>query len=89
MNNLFYILIAILFCACMEDVDKVNDDIIISMPQSHIEWPSLADSPWPMYRHDPQSTNRSQFQGPQTGIPEWILEIPLMYGPEKQFQVLL
>lgn len=35
--------------------------------QVNIEWPSLADSPWPMFLHDPQGTNRSHLSGPQLG----------------------
>ena len=40
--------------------------------QKEIPWPSLADSPWPMNHHDPQSTGRSQYAGPKEGIIEWI-----------------
>ena len=36
--------------------------------QEDIPWPSLADSPWPMNHHDPQSTGRSKFSGPRQGI---------------------
>ncbi len=36
--------------------------------QQPIDWPSLADSPWPMYRHDPQNTGRSEFPGAASGI---------------------
>ncbi|MCF8241899.1 MAG: hypothetical protein K9J16_10965 [Melioribacteraceae bacterium] len=32
--------------------------------QEDIPWPSLADSPWPMYRADPQSTGRSRIPIP-------------------------
>jgi len=39
--------------------------------QHPIEWPSLADSPWPMYAHDPQNTNRSQYSGPDQGEIAW------------------
>ncbi|MFC2083537.1 hypothetical protein ACFLS9_00620 [Bacteroidota bacterium] len=35
--------------------------------QEDIPWPSLADSPWPMNHHDPQSTGRSQYSGPLNG----------------------
>ncbi|MCF8357057.1 MAG: PQQ-binding-like beta-propeller repeat protein [Melioribacteraceae bacterium] len=35
--------------------------------QEDILWPSLADSPWPMNHHDPQSTGRSKFRGPISG----------------------
>lgn len=36
--------------------------------QEDIPWSSLADSPWPMNHHDPQSTGRSKFVGPSQGI---------------------
>jgi|WetSurMetagenome_2_1015567.scaffolds.fasta_scaffold129035_1 outer membrane protein assembly factor BamB len=39
--------------------------------QEDIPWPSLADSPWPMNHHDPQSTGRSAYLGPQTGNVLW------------------
>lgn len=32
--------------------------------QENIEWPSLADTPWPIYNHDVQNTNRSEYAGP-------------------------
>lgn len=35
--------------------------------QHQIDWPSLADAPWPMARHDPQGTGRSQYIGPTDG----------------------
>jgi outer membrane protein assembly factor BamB len=41
------------------------------MPQADIPWPSLANSPWPMYLHDPQHTGRSPNRGPQVGQLEW------------------
>jgi len=36
--------------------------------QEDIPWPSLADSPWPMYHGDPQSTGRSRYTGPTQGV---------------------
>jgi len=42
--------------------------------QFDIPWPSLADSPWPMNHHDPQSTGRSKYIGPQNGIVQWQFE---------------
>ncbi|MCF8357056.1 MAG: PQQ-binding-like beta-propeller repeat protein [Melioribacteraceae bacterium] len=39
--------------------------------QEDIPWPSLADSPWPMYRADPQNTGRSKGFGPQSGNVSW------------------
>ena len=40
-------------------------------PQADIPWPSLAKSPWPMHHHDPQSTGRSPYVGPQQGRVAW------------------
>ncbi|NOZ61910.1 MAG: PQQ-binding-like beta-propeller repeat protein [Calditrichaeota bacterium] len=36
-------------------------------PQQDIPWPSLADSPWPMFHHDPQGSGRSPYPGPTKG----------------------
>lgn len=38
------------------------------MAQEHPHWPSLANTPWPMYRHDPQLTGRGHLMGPTDGI---------------------
>ncbi|MBI9060278.1 MAG: PQQ-like beta-propeller repeat protein [Labilibaculum sp.] len=46
------------------DTTEVDPDMV---PQKNIEWSSLADTPWPIYHHDPQSTGRSEFLGPQSG----------------------
>jgi len=42
-------------------------DIPATMEQTPIDWPSLADTPWPMYMHDPQLTGRSPYEGPALG----------------------
>ncbi len=42
--------------------------------QEDIPWPSLADSPWPMRHSDPQSTGRSNSDGPMIGQVEWQIE---------------
>ncbi|MFC2085308.1 hypothetical protein ACFLS9_09640 [Bacteroidota bacterium] len=42
--------------------------------QEDIPWPSLADSPWPMFRGDPQNTGRSKGLGPLSGIIEWSID---------------
>ncbi|MCH7764644.1 MAG: hypothetical protein IIB95_13055 [Candidatus Marinimicrobia bacterium] len=60
--KIIIIFIIILLVGCSEDPpnenDDINDDINndtipITMPQEHIPWPSLADSPWPMYMRPP------------------------------------
>jgi len=45
-----------------------DDPIPETYPQENIAWPSLGDTPWPMHHHDPQSTGRSQYAGPQGGV---------------------
>lgn len=60
----------------------------VRCPQTQIPWPSLADSPWPMWRHDPQQTGRSQYTGPPAGqlvwaanpIRTWELETCIYFG---------
>ncbi|GAB4210119.1 MAG: hypothetical protein Fur0023_22450 [Bacteroidia bacterium] len=42
--------------------------------QEDIPWPSLADSPWPIYHHDPQFTGRSKYAGPISGNILWELD---------------
>ena len=51
--------------------------------QHHIQWPSLADSPWPVLRGDMQATGRSLYVGPRTNHVSWIKDMPLgvLYGP--------
>lgn len=67
--------------ACQEaDPKIINDPIVqdtipVSMTQEHIPWASLADSPWPMYSHDPQGTRRSRLNGPISGQYSWGLQL--------------
>jgi len=42
--------------------------------QEDIPWLSLADSPWAMYRADPQNTGRSKYAGPTLGIIEKTID---------------
>lgn len=46
--------------------------------QVDIPWPTLADSPWPMIKHDPQFTGRSLYKGPQSASVAWTVDMP--YG---------
>jgi len=43
----------------------------LTKQQNEISWPALANSPWPMFLHDPQHTGRSPYRGPQEGKVEW------------------
>jgi len=49
----------------------------IAQQQHHINWPSLADSPWPVLRGDMQATGRSKFVGPKTNNIIWRKDMPL------------
>ncbi|MEE1506983.1 MAG: PQQ-binding-like beta-propeller repeat protein [Candidatus Neomarinimicrobiota bacterium] len=77
---ILYIFIILLHYSCQNppatENNDDNDTIPNAMPQEHIPWPSLADSPWPMYKHDPQLTGRSSFSGPSEGVTDWV------YSPE-------
>jgi len=46
--------------------------------QVDVVWPTLANSPWPMVKHDPQFTGRSPYKGPQSATVIWFLD--LAYG---------
>lgn len=79
-GGVLMLLVLFSFIACPDspttENHENNDTIPQSMPQEHIPWPSLADSPWPMYKHDPQLTGRSPYSGPSEGIADWE------YSPE-------
>lgn len=67
--SIFFFLIT-LFCAGCKD-ESTSPEEKPEGCQQNIPWPSLADSPWPMYRADPQNTGRSKSSGVMTGIIEW------------------
>ncbi|RJP58374.1 MAG: hypothetical protein C4543_08415, partial [Ignavibacteriales bacterium] len=56
---------------------------LYSQTQERIEWPSLADSPWPVLRGDAQGTGRSEYVGPKTPNIVWTADMPygIIYGP--------
>ena len=51
--------------------------------QADINWPTLANSSWPMIHGDPQSTGRAKVRGPQTAHIVWGLSTPqgILSGP--------
>ena len=55
-------------------VDPGPNNNWVTKPQIDIPWPGLANSPWPMFLHDPQHTGRSPYRGPQEGKVEWAYE---------------
>ena len=77
-----------------EIVNKVNMRMLVfillfinsfvnAQDQNEIPWPTLADSPWPMMKHDPQATGRSSYVGPKTPNIVWTMDMPygLLSGP--------
>jgi len=61
------ILLTLFLSVCKTSTEPVPPEKKPPGYQEDIPWPSLADSPWPMYRHDPQSTGRSSYPGPSKG----------------------
>ncbi len=63
---------------CDSDADTLTccpDEIPVTMTQTHVNWPGLANTPWPMFMHDPQHTGRSQYSGPALGEVEWAFPL--------------
>lgn len=61
---------------CDSEADTLTccpDEIPVTMTQTHVNWPGLADTPWPMFMHDPQHSGRSQYSGPALGEIEWAI----------------
>ena len=73
-----------LFCVCAAGVlygcAEKNDQPLTpkSTPgqQTAVAWPGLADTPWPMNHHDPQSTGRSPLLGPASGAIALNVSLP-------------
>jgi len=60
------------YCHQRQTTEPLSEDD--RCQQIDITWPSLADSPWPMYHHDPQATGRSQYKGPRKGKVKWTFK---------------
>ncbi len=57
-----------LFSSCTNTETGPDDHTTQLGYQKDIDWPTLADSPWPIFQPDPQGTGRSRFSGPKCGI---------------------
>jgi hypothetical protein len=66
--TIVFIFISLLFPSCKDQTNPIPPDQSNPYAQKSIIWPSLKNSPWPMYRHDPQLTGRSAHSGPKKGI---------------------
>lgn len=83
---LLILISSLLFVKCDNPNGPINNEDIV--PQIDIPWPSLANTPWPMHHHDPQSTGRSKYLGPQLGVlakkvHAWISESGISIGYNK------
>ena len=83
----FIALVVVCFSNCQKSTEPIGNDKPPPGYQEDIHWPSLAESPWPMSRHDPQSTGRSKEIGPTFGVIDWSiepywLETGLSIGPD-------
>jgi hypothetical protein len=56
---------------------------IYAQKQVKVDWPSLANSPWPILRGDMQGTGRSEYIGPRTFNVKWVKDMPrgVIFGP--------
>jgi outer membrane protein assembly factor BamB len=75
----------LLFIFCQTDKSPTSMDIssdggqtgpetpveYVSNPQTHIDWPTLAQSPCPIANYNPQRVARSLYTGPQQGRVKW------------------
>jgi len=70
--NYVYLALLVFFCmSCKKSTEPIGNENPPPGYQQDIPWPSLADSPWPMSHHDPQSTGRSTINGPVTNTIYW------------------
>ncbi|MBK7378651.1 MAG: PQQ-like beta-propeller repeat protein [Ignavibacteriales bacterium] len=65
--SLSCVVFAVMLTSCEQNPTAPNEPPKPPGYQEDIYWPSLADSPWPMYRADPQNTGRSKSLGPILG----------------------
>lgn len=63
--------VSAVFFSCKKKDDIITPPVEPPNKQKNIYWPSLADSPWPMGHHDPQSTGRSSYVAAPTGNLAW------------------
>lgn len=62
----------VVFCLALSSCSLFdNNNQGITSKQEPIDWPSLADSPWPMHAHDPQHIGRSTLVGASQGVVAW------------------
>jgi len=69
---LFLSTLLFFFIACSEDGTGPKPKPVGY--QEDVSWPSLADTPWPIFHGDAQSTGRSPYAGPTEGVISAVLE---------------
>jgi hypothetical protein len=81
MNYIYFLSLALILIlsGCKKNATEPGGESPLGY-QYEIPWPSLADSPWPMNHHDPQSTGRSNYSGPSLGIVDAIIDSFYLYA---------
>lgn len=61
----------------------IINSLASAQTQEKIPWPSMADSPWPIWRADAQATGRSEYVGPRTNNVVYRTDMPygILFGP--------
>jgi len=88
------ILLTIFLSGCKTSSEPVPPEKKPPGYQEDIPWPSLADSPWPMYGADPQNTFRSKTNSPLTGEFDWVFETfdneySVVLGPDSTIYLVM
>ncbi|MBK7378648.1 MAG: PQQ-like beta-propeller repeat protein [Ignavibacteriales bacterium] len=76
--SLSCVVFAVMLTSCEQNPTAPNEPPKPPGYQEDIYWPSLADSPWPMYRADPQNTGRSNYSGIRSGVIDWKIDTLLI-----------
>jgi len=76
----FYLILSTLYLFSCGPNEPGDPPELVPIPgyQHDIPWPSLANTAWPMYRHDPQLTGRSPYAGPVAGVITKTVPAPYM-----------
>ncbi|MBK7381391.1 MAG: PQQ-like beta-propeller repeat protein [Ignavibacteriales bacterium] len=72
--SLTCVVFAVMLTSCEQNPTAPNEPPKPPGYQEDIYWPSLADSPWPMFRGNPQYTGRSKYNGPSSGLVQWAYD---------------
>ncbi len=74
------ILLALAVAGCKQSTEPTQPEQKPPGYQEDITWPSLANSPWPVWHHDMQATGRTNVAGPLNISNVNYLNVGIMYG---------